>query len=243
MTPGNRIAVIDNYRKAGDWRALAAILSDEDKGMRRRAARAMGEIGDARASPALMAAVRDPDAWVRLDVVRALGKLKTAAALDVLIAELRDENIDIRMEALHALGCTRDKRAVGPLITALGDLHQEIRSGAAEALNQIGWVPSSNNDRALLLIAKKQWTDLLAISGFSLDSAWENVKSREEYVRVHAVESLGTVGDERVTDFLLAGMGDTSREVRLAAIRAFVQHPSFDADAVTTALRKTGLPE
>ncbi|NMB78692.1 MAG: HEAT repeat domain-containing protein [Methanomicrobiales archaeon] len=240
MTPGNRIAIIDNYRKAGDWRSLVAILSDEDKGIRRRAARAIGDIGDAKASPALMAAVRDPDAWVRLDVVRALGKLRTAAALDVLISELRDENIDIRMEALHALGCTRDKRAVGSLISALSDPHQEIRSGAAEALDQIGWVPTSAADRALILMARKQWSDLLAINGFSLDAAWDALKIREEYVRLHAVEILAQSPDERVAGFLLFGMGDPARSVRLSALQAFVQHPSFDPAAVMTALRNTG---
>jgi HEAT repeat protein len=188
----------------------------------------MGEIGDARAAPALMAAVRDPDAWVRLDIVRALGRLKTAAAIDVLILELADENIDIRMEALHALGCTRDKRAAEPLVVALSDRHQEIRSGAAEALDQIGWIPPDRHDRALLLMAKKQWADLLAISGFPLESVWVGLSSREEYVREHAVETLGRTGDDRVAEFLLAGMGDPSRDVRLCALRAFIQLPSLD---------------
>lgn len=236
MTPGNRIAVIDNCRRDRDWKGLVAFLSDPDKGIRRRAARALGEIGDPDALPALMEATTDRDAWVRLDVIRSLGRLRAAIALNVLIEALNDENIDIRMETLHTLGCTRDKRAAGPLVRALEDPHQEIRSGAAVALEQIGWTPADTRERALHLMAKKQWADLLLLGGYTVESAWDLLNKREEYVRVHAIEALGQTRDDRVAKILLRGMGDPSRAVRLSAMGAFVRLPSFDPDRCIRAL-------
>lgn len=238
MNPGNRIAAIDTCKKNHDWQGLVVFLSDEEKGIRRRAARALGEIGDIHALPALMEATSDRDAWVRLDVIRSLGRLRAAIALNVLVAALNDENIDIRMETIHTLGCTRDKRAIGPLVDALDDRHQEIRSGAAVALEQVGWSPVITSDRALLLMAKKQWAGLLALNGFAIESTWETLRRREEYVRVHAIESLGQTRDDRVANLLLAGMGDPSRAVRLSAMAAFVSLPAFDPDGCTRALSR-----
>lgn len=236
MTPGNRIAAIDNCRKDGDWEGLVAFLSDPDKGIRRRAARALGEIGDPNALPALMEATGDRDAWVRLDVIRSLGKLRAAIALNVLLDALDDENIDIRMETLHTLGCTRDKRAAGALVRALDDPHQEIRSGAAVALEQIGWTPADTRERVLHMMAKKQWADLLLLNGYAVESAWDLLSKREEYVRVHAIEVLGQTRDERVAKILVLGMGDPSRAVRLTAMGTFVRLPSFNPDGCLRAL-------
>ncbi len=236
MNTANRIAVIDRCKKSGDWEGIAAFLRDGDKGMRRRAARALGEIGDIRAMPVLMEATSDPDAWVRLDVVRSLGKLRAAAATDVLIAALEDENIDIRMETLHTLGCTKDKRAVGPLVKALSDPHQEIRGGAAEALGRIGWTPAGSREKVLFLMAKKDWSSLLEVEDLSFDTLYGILSSREEYLRVQAVETLGQTRDERLSWFLLPMMGDPSRTVRLGAMQAFAGLPGFNADETLQAL-------
>jgi HEAT repeat protein len=238
MNTQNRIAIIDRCKKNRDWEGLVAFLQDGDKGMRRRAARALGEIGEAKALPVLMEATKDRDAWVRLDVIRSLGKLRAAVAFDVLVSSLQDENIDIRMETLHTLGCTKDQRAIPPLVAALCDPHQEIRSGAADALERIGWTPSSPRERFILLCAKKQWTDLPATAGFSFGAVWDLVRGREEYVRMGAVEALGRTGDPRAADLLLQGMGDSARGVRNCAIQAFVRSPQFSFGAFSHALEE-----
>lgn len=238
MIPGNRIAAIDNCRKNRDWQGLVGFLSDPDKGIRRRAAKAMGEIGDVKALPALMGATADQDAWVRLDVIRSLGRLRAAVAFNVLVTSLHDENIDVRMETLHTLGCTKDKRATGPLVGALSDSHQEIRSGAAVALEQLGWTPPNDHERALFFMAKKEWAELLTLNGFPVESAWESIGEREEYVRVHAIGVLGQTRDDRLAPVLLAAMGDPSRAVRLIAMGAYISLPSFNATGCPDALRR-----
>jgi HEAT repeat protein len=240
MNTANRIAIIDRCRKNRDWEGLAAFLVDGDKGMRRRAARALGEVGDMKALPILMEATHDPDAWVRLDVIRSLGKLRAAAAFDVLISSLEDENIDIRMETLHTLGCTKDRRAIEPLIRALNDPHQEIRSGAAEALERIGWSPATAHEEILLLLAKKQWKDISSVSGFSPAEAWELIRGREEYVRLSLLEELAKSGELRSAPLVLLGMTDSAHAVRAGAAIAFVRLPSFDTDAFFSALPGSG---
>lgn len=240
MNTQNRIAIIDRCKKDRDWKGLAAFLTDGDKGMRRRAARALGEIGEVQALPVLMEATKDPDAWVRLDVIRSLGKLRAAVALDVLLASLDDDNIDIRMETLHTLGCTKDQRATSALVRALGDPHQEIRSGAAEALGRIGWSPQGMGEKILFLSAKKDWAGLLSLDGFQPGSYWEYIRDREEYVRMSAIEALARAEDARVADFVLQGMQDPSQEVRAGAIRAFMHLPSFSPGLFLRVLRERG---
>jgi HEAT repeat protein len=165
-------------------------------------------------------------------------------ALDVLLASLDDENIDIRMETLHTLGCTRDPRATAALVHALADPHQEIRSGAAEALDRIGWTPQGTHEEALLLSAKKDWAGLLALDGLTPEGYWEQIRNREEYVRLGAIEALAATGNQQVADLLLQGVCEPSREVRAGAIKGFLQLPSFSSETLLLALlspdRRTG---
>ena len=230
--------VFNPFIRARDWKGAAGYLSDGNKDIRRNAARALAEIGDPDAAGALIAAISDPDAWVRLDIVRALGKLRAPDALDTLAAMLHDQNMDIRMEVLHALGCIRDLRVAQPLLQALKDPHQEIRSGAAAALDMIGWRPSRDQERVLLLMAKKRWVDLLQINEIPIESVWESLREREEYVRLDAIEALGATGDARVADFLLLGFTDPSRAVRISALQESARFPSFDPDSFAKGIRK-----
>ena len=117
----------------GDAQAVApliALLSDEDVGVRREAAEALGKLGWRpesdlqRAQSAI--AVGD---W---GAVQAMG----SAGFEPLIARLSDQDAQVRRYAAEALGELGDARAVWPLIRLLEG--KDYRAAAVEALGQLG---------------------------------------------------------------------------------------------------------
>jgi len=107
---------------------------------RRKAAIALGRIGDVKAVEPLITALKskDEDQTVRLLATRALGKITDVRAIDPLIEALSDENEEIRMMAAEALGKLGDAQAVEPLVEALQDEDKYVREYAVGALGEIG---------------------------------------------------------------------------------------------------------
>ncbi|HXF06632.1 MAG TPA: HEAT repeat domain-containing protein [Blastocatellia bacterium] len=124
--------------------------------IRSQIARALGDIGDARAGEPLIEALKDEDQDVCQAAAEALVGMG-AAAVEPLIAALEDGRV--RWAAVEALGRIGDARAVEPLIKALGYKGRDIvkpgysskrsfcvpdllginiRRAAAEALGRIG---------------------------------------------------------------------------------------------------------
>ena len=71
--------------------------------VRKTAAEALGEIGDAYAVEPLSAALKSKDTDVCASAAKALGKIG-APAVEPLIAALEAEEYDVRMHAARALG-------------------------------------------------------------------------------------------------------------------------------------------
>ena len=122
---------------AKDVKLLKELLKDEDAEVRRRAAEALGKIGDRRAVELLIEALRDGNPMVRIAAAEALGKIGDKRAVEPLIEALKDENAGVREAAAWALGEIGDKRAVEPLIEALKDEDEWVRLKAAWALRAI----------------------------------------------------------------------------------------------------------
>jgi len=110
----------------------------KDAGVRRRAARALGQLGDPSAVEPLINALKDKSSRVRVSATEALVKIGDPHAVEPLIATLKDENERVRREAVIVLGQLGDSRAVEPLIAALKDEEHSVRSTAAGALGEIG---------------------------------------------------------------------------------------------------------
>jgi len=116
---------------------LMAALKHKDPGVCQEAAKALGEIGDLRAVKPLIATFRVKNAFVRNSVTEVLAKIGRPA-VEPLIAALRDEDPFMRRGAARALGGIGDVQAVEPLIAALKDEEWLVRDRAAQALGQIG---------------------------------------------------------------------------------------------------------
>lgn len=112
-------------------------LKDPSAHLRADAAKALGEMKDARAVEPLIGALKDSEWRVVERAGEALEKIG-APAIEPLISALKDSKWMVRVYAAGALGGIGDARAVEPLIAALKDSKSSVRIFAAVALGNIG---------------------------------------------------------------------------------------------------------
>jgi HEAT repeat protein len=163
----------------GSWTELAGFrkkaipylvegLRDENAGIRKEAARALGTIRDVDGFEPLTRVITDPEMEVRIQAAWALGEIgdwraipflinlfydnnpqvRNAAAdalavigmpaFEPLVAALGDPKPGARLAAIRALGTINDARVIPPLIGKLEDAFPEMRTAAALALGEIG---------------------------------------------------------------------------------------------------------
>ena len=127
------VKALGNIRDLRVVEPLIQALKDEHWDVRRRAAWALGNMGEPAVEP-LIQALKDEHWDVRRKAAWALGNIGDAKAIGPLIQALRDEYPDVREEAAWALGNIRDARAIGSLIQALRDEYPDVRRQAARSL-------------------------------------------------------------------------------------------------------------
>lgn len=183
-------------------------LRDENAGIRKGAAIALGTIGDPDGFEPLTRAISDPETEVRVPATLSLGKLRDPRAIpflvnlfydsnpvirnaaadalstigmpafEPLVAALSDSRPIARLGAIRALGNIPDARVIPPLISKLEDAFPEIRTGTATALGEIG-------TPALPMIL-------------------EVMKSGSRIARLASLDAFTKSRDERVTAVLVA---------------------------------------
>jgi HEAT repeat protein len=128
-------------RNARAFELLIQALSERDWRMHKAAAKALGELGDARAVEPLIKTLADKSCLigdVREAAAEALGRLGDTRAVEPLMQSLSGHEIAVRKAAAAALGRLGDARAVEPLIKALKEKREDVRETAAMALGQFG---------------------------------------------------------------------------------------------------------
>jgi hypothetical protein len=102
--PEERLALLHQHRAyARAVALLIAMLKDDDSSVRRGAAEALGQLGDAKFEP-LVALLKDDDYRVRRGAAEALGHLGDVSAFEPLVALLKDKDSWVRRGAVYALG-------------------------------------------------------------------------------------------------------------------------------------------
>ncbi len=110
-----RILVLEDARSLGEG-ALISFLGHSDPAIRRRAAMAVGRIGDELAVPRLLQSLKDPEVEVRRTAALALGWIGRDEAVADLLQALHDADPLTRGRAAEALGRIGNKTA-GPAIS------------------------------------------------------------------------------------------------------------------------------
>ena len=185
-------------------RLMEVLATSEGRGLRWYIIRALGEIGDRRATTMLLEEFEDPDSDVRRWAVDALGAIKDERAVGPLLREVetirerkyrRHDNASFEYVVMRALANTGAPEAIDPIIALLGHAHAYVRKGAARALGLL------DGERVLA----------------ALIVALNNGDSR---VRQAAARSLGDLGDPRAVRPLVRTMNDRFGSVRAAVVTA-----------------------
>jgi HEAT repeat protein len=127
------------------YKTLVELLKDrtEHRDVRLMAARALGELGDSRAVPALTEVLQEDWVALQVRVAVSLAQIGDIAGLESLLLLTRHTSATVRSHAAEGLGRFPDQRAVAQLVDCLSDPTRKVRIFAAKALGRIG------NDRAL----------------------------------------------------------------------------------------------
>jgi HEAT repeat protein len=135
---------------------LIDLLDDTDRDVRREAARALGQIGDPRAVPALIEKARDDVAGIELDAVEALGRMSTPESTQFLVRMLEDPRPAVRISAALGLGNSGASEAAAPLERLLRHEHSvPVFVTAAEALGRVAGLRALHQLRLLLARATR----------------------------------------------------------------------------------------
>jgi HEAT repeat protein len=170
---------------------LKKVLKRESRELRAGVARALGEIGDARAVEALIEALKDEDRGVRERSIDALVKI-----------------------------AKKDLGVVDKLIKALKDEDSDVRRGIAEVLDKIGLEPRNYEERILYYIAKQNWYECVEMGSFAVEFLIERLKDKDSYVRENVAWALGEIGDSRAVDALIEALKDEDSDVRSSVAEA-----------------------
>jgi len=146
------------------------------------AIRALGNIGDKKATAALIQALDETK--LQSNAIDALGKLKDARAIPALIIFLKDQRIRIRSKAILALGNIGDPAALDHLESLVFDEKFPKKYNVVEAIGKI------NDKRAWKILA-----DLLERSGTALAcNAAQNLARAKQK---HAIATLLRAAQKR----------------------------------------------
>ncbi|MDY6836292.1 MAG: HEAT repeat domain-containing protein [Chloroflexota bacterium] len=206
----------------GDSRAipfLIAALDNKDNYVRRHVIESLGRIGGAEAAPPLINALEDDDVWVRRDAVNALANVGRPA-VEPLIENLMKAEHGVRWYELEAIRKLQDRGAVDCLCTVLNGQNKEAQNKAAQILDLLGWEPSSDTEKALYLIVKRQWESMLSLGKSSVQPLIAAMKDESWLVRSGAAWTLGRLGDVEAIQALAEATEDQDNWVRRNAVIA-----------------------
>lgn len=204
------------------YTALAGALRDEEKGIRREAALALGILDGRPAVRALVAALQDPESSVRGAAATAIGKVGTTEDGQALIPLLGDESGDVRNRVLQALGVLR-VRSAGPALRELYESNRGRDFGVRvlACLSRIADPGAADLFRELLLDAGTE-TRRLAVEGLgrisdpSLLPAFKKDYQREanEELKLAYSFALANLGDRAFLDSLALALSSRTLGTR-----------------------------
>lgn len=208
---------------------LLESLSDDDPGVRQRAARGLGSNRVMEASGPLADAVRDTDAGVRATAAWALGQLRADTAVGPLTGALDDADPEVVERAAEALGRIRSEAAVPALSGALTADTPAVRARAAWALGRIrsaDAVPALSDAldddetavRVAVVGALGRIRDTVSVG--PLVGALDDQEPR---IRREAARALGRLRNSSAVDGLVAALGDAEPGVVRHAVGALGQ--------------------
>jgi HEAT repeat protein len=159
--------------------------------------KALGKLGDKRATNTLLALMHDADHYDRIDILSALVQIRSEVAFDTLVNALRDEHPAVQQKAILLLGSLGDPRAVTPILNVLEDTDYDINLGGFVIIYALAQLGTEGIDGLVSLL-----------------------EHNKERIRMDAAYFLGEVGGEKAIEALERAKQDTSEQVRSEVYKA-----------------------
>jgi HEAT repeat protein len=180
-------------------------LDSKDTVLRKNTVLLLGELGQARAVPALGFKLKDEDVTVRRAVITALSRIKTQESFKYISQALTDEDAHVRVAAILSLGMTGDESYVEGLMILLNDSEDMVKVSAAKALGTLG---SNAAVHALIRLFSNK-------SGFVVTAA---------------IDAVGKLGGADAREALKSMLCTEDKEIRRSAIRALSGFEGVEED-------------
>jgi HEAT repeat protein/beta-lactamase regulating signal transducer with metallopeptidase domain len=224
---------------------MRALTQDDDEGVRRAAAWALGQLEDRAATTALSTALTaDISIEVRRTAAWALGQIEDPAAVSALGQALSDADAEVRHTALWALGQIESPEAIPELTRALDDPEADVRKTAAWALGQIespeavGPLSSLVGDPDEEVREQAVWALGQIESREAVAPVSRALSDESPRVRKQAAWALGQIEAVEALPALSSALSDTNTEVAATAAWAIGQiEPSAAPAALLEAVR------
>ena len=207
---------------------LISQLKAEDLEVRRSAVVALGRIGDASATPALVNTLDDES--LVIDSANALAEIGDPQAVDGLLNLIGDEDASIRQAAVAALNSIIPPSMSQRIIPLLHDLDPNVRESAVKIAGYFGYPEAASalvelsrdpNERVrcaaiehLPFVEDERAFDVLANA----------LKTETPNVRAAAARALGNMDAPQVVERLIEGLSDNDVWVRYFSARALGRH-------------------
>lgn len=225
------------------------MLSDKEARVRRRAALAVGRVGDQAGVPPLITLLADSDPEVRQMAAFALGQLGDRRASAALIGALNDSMPIVKGSAAEALGALGDASAAAPIATMASAI---VASGAlervpADELEAARDTPAAAFRLAVVALARLKAYDALArvvldqagqprVRWWPVAYALQRIedpravtpllallKDPNSYTRAFAAKGLGAMNDRSAAGALGSLINDPDRPVAIEAVRSLAR--------------------
>lgn len=177
--------------------SLMLSLKDPQPGIRRLAAKALGQIGDVGAVEFLLALLEDPDQGVRATAALALGNYRNPVAVQKIMQAYSTASPRARADMVYALANINDILAVPFLMDHASDNDPDVRAAIMLALGKL-------RDGRVVPVLLTGITDT------------------DEIVRANAAYALNTYYSRAVIDALINALADPVERVKEAAADSLV---------------------
>jgi hypothetical protein len=211
---------ISAMREAHDIKGLISLLDHGNFDVQWHAADALGTLG-AGAVPVLLATLNHRSINTRVGAIEALAAIRDARATGPLAALLEsEETSEVRWAAAIALGEIGDLHSIPLIVKALRDMDRYVRYGAAKALEQLGWQPETDAEKAYYLLARQDWDGAKKIGKPAISPIITLLKEKHPAIRAKMVELLGSIGGPDAKAACNIALQDGDGSVRWNAVLA-----------------------
>lgn len=211
---------INTMREARDINGLISLLDHGNFDVQWRAADALGTMGP-EVVPVLLAALNHRSINTRVGAIEALAAIRDARATGPLSALLEsDESSEVRWAAALGLGEIGDTKSIPLLIQSLREMDRYVRYGAAKALEQLGWQPGNDAEKAYYLLAQQDWEGTRKIGRPAIQPIITLLREKHPATRAKMVELLGSIGGPGAKAACNIALQDGDGNVRWNAVLA-----------------------